>query len=223
MSRSILFVAPHPDDETLGCGGTILRHIEDGDSVHWLIVTRLDSEGGFSESEIKRQKRVIGEVSKAYAFVGTKQLSFIATRLDTYPVAEIVSAIGDCVHDWQPQVVYLPFPGDAHTDHRVTFEAASSCTKWFRHSCVTSVRCYEVVSETEFGLRPDTTGFQPNLFLGIGEQLDRKLEILRMFDSELGDHPFPRSVENIAALARFRGAQCGRDAAEAFVLLRQVI
>ena len=102
-----------------------------------------------------------------------------------------------------------------HSDHRVTFEAVSACTKWFRHRCKADE--YETLSETDFGIDPRDAQFKPNLFVNISDYLEQKLA-MRVYSSELGEFPFPRS-ENLE-LAQIRGAQAGCEAAEAFMSLR---
>ena len=112
---------------------------------------------------------------------------------------------------------------DAHSDHRYTFEAVAACTKSFRYPFVKKVCVYETLSETEFGMRLDDSGFKPNMWVNITDYLDRKIEIMKIFESELGNHPFPRSVENIISLAKLRGSTANTDAAECFVILKEIL
>jgi LmbE family N-acetylglucosaminyl deacetylase len=130
--NKVLVLAPHPDDETLGCGGTLLRHLAEGDSVHWLIVTAMTPEAGFSAAQRRSRSSEIEKVRKAYGFKGLHSLGFSTTRLDDLPMAEIVRKMGEVFQKLLPEVVYLPFRGDVHTDHRIVFDAAVACTKWFR-------------------------------------------------------------------------------------------
>src|SRR5688572_26416578 len=150
MSDHILAVAPHPDDETLGCGGTLLRHVALGDRVYWLIVTDLTTEHGYPAAVAKRRASEISSVAAAYGFAGVYNLSLPPTRLDAMPRADLVAAIGRVVKEVAPRTVYLPFRGDVHTDHRVVFDASAACTKWFRYPSIRRVLCYEVLSETDF-------------------------------------------------------------------------
>ena len=218
----VLVVAPHPDDETLGCGGTLLRHRSKGDELHWLVVTQLDAERYSTERVAGRQQEIV-EVVAAYGFASVTQLKFETTRLDRVPLDEIVSAVGDVVATVKPEVIYLPFPGDAHTDHRIVYQAASAATKWFRHSSVRRVLACEILSETDFGLAPDALPFKPNSYVDISSWLDKKLEIMYRCAGEMGKHPFPRSETAIRALASLRGAQCGTEAAEAFMVLKEIV
>lgn len=215
----VVVVAPHPDDETLGCGGTLLRHLAEGDSVHWLIATEMTAEAGYTDSEVEARDRVIQGVADAYPFDGVVRIGHSTARLDRVPIANLVRDFGEVFDEIEPEVVYLPFPNDAHSDHRIVFEAAVACTKWFRQSSIRRVLAYETVSETDQGRHPGRVGFEPNVFLDITERLDRKIEILELYEGEVGEHPFPRSERAIRALAAIRGAASGHNSAEAFRLI----
>lgn len=221
MGETILVVAVHPDDETLGCGGTLLRHAAAGDTLHWLIVTAMTSPA-FSAERIIRRNDEIGQVASAYGFAGIHQLGFATTRLDTIPDADMVAAMSAVFSTVKPSVVYLPFRGDVHSDHRKTFAAAYSCTKSFRHPYVRRVLMMEALSESEFAPALPGETFVPNVYRDIGTVLERKIDILRMYQDEVAPAPFPRSVETVRALATFRGAVAGCIAAEAFMLLKDV-
>ena len=217
----ILAVAPHPDDETLGCGGTLLRHRRAGDAVHWLIATRMSAAMGADEARIARRAQEIVEVAARYGFAETHQLDFDATRLDAVPLHTLVDAVGAVVRRVAPEIVYLPYRRDAHTDHARVFDAVAACTKWFRYPSIHRVLAYETLSETEFQLDPDAGGFRATVFNDVTAYLDAKIDIMSVFASELGEHPFPRSGSSIRALAQLRGAAAGFEAAEAFMLLRE--
>jgi LmbE family N-acetylglucosaminyl deacetylase len=220
---TVLVVAPHPDDETLGCGGTILRHVERGDEVHWLIVTHIAEATGFSPEQVEQREKELRQVSEEYAFADVTKLAFPATQLDTQPMRMLVAAVGEAFHEVEPEQVYLPYRNDIHTDHAVVFDAVASCTKWFRYPSIRRVLAYETLSETEFVMNPDAGGFRPNVFVDITGHLDRKIDIMGTYKSEFGLHPFPRSATAIRSLAHLRGAASGVDAAEAFMLLKECI
>lgn len=219
---AVVHVTPHADDETLGCGGTLLGHVDRGDRVHWLIVTELDAVAGYSDEAVARREREIESVAAAYGFAGVHRLRLPDARLDTLPLLEVAAALRGVLAEVRPATVYLPFRGDAHSDHRVVFDAATACLRPHRAPWARRVLAYETPSETDFALAPGS-GFVPNLFVDVGDRLERKIEILRLYaGSELGDHPFPRSEQGVRALATVRGAAAGVAAAEAFMLLRQV-
>ena len=220
--RNVLVVAPHPDDESLGCGGTLLRARAEGAAVHWLVVTAATTAGGFSEDVITTRAREIESVAAAYGFTSVHQLGYPTTTLDTVPLGDLTGAIGQVVRDVAPAEVLLPFRNDVHSDHTVVFDAAVSATKTFRAPSVRSVLMYETLSETDFGVRPEAAAFRPQVFVDITGHLDRKIEILATYASEMHPFPFPRSDEAVRALATLRGAQAGVQAAESFMLVKEV-
>lgn len=220
--NTVLVVAPHPDDETLGCGGTILRHSSEGDVVHWLVVTEISPSLGFSEERVLTRQQEVQAIERHYGFAATHQLCFPSSRLDALPISEIVQAIGSVFGRVKPDTVYLPFRDDAHTDHCIVFDATASCTKSFRYPFIKRAYSYETLSETEFGLRPSGGPFRPNLFVDIQQWVDGKVEAMRIYKGEMAAPPFPRSEECIRAQAILRGSQAGVLAAESFMILKEV-
>ena len=218
-----LIVAPHPDDELLGCGGTLIRRVDEGGTVAWLLMTAITIEAGWAAERIQQRceeiKRVCGGLQVAPRHLYA--LGFPTAELDLIPMNILVGKISEVFADFEPDEVLLPYPGDAHSDHRVTFEAASACTKWFRYPSVKRVLAYETPSETDFGIDPRHTGFKANVFVDIGGQFERKIELIKIYESEVGEFPFPRSEKALRALAHLRGSQAGFEAAEAFSLLVQ--
>ena len=221
--NKIIVVAPHPDDETLGCGGTLLRHKSEGDEIHWLIMTTLTEQSGFSKERIESRKKEIDAVSKKYQFDTVHQAKFITTTLDTVKNSELIAEVSKIFNKVRPNILYLPFRNDIHSDHAAVFDATSVCTKSFRYPFIRSVRVYETLSETEFAIRTDVSKFEPNLWVDISLYLEKKIEIMKIYKGEMGIHPFPRSERNIKALATYRGATSGCDYAESFMLLKEII
>jgi len=221
MAQTVLCVAPHPDDETLGCGGTLLRHIDMGDAVHWYIFSEM-REPNFTQVAIQKRKEEIKAVAKNFGFKSVSVGPFECARLDTYPISDLVDDVGSIVKELKPDIIYLPYRDDAHSDHKAVFDSTVACAKWFRFPSVKSVRAYETVSETEFGLKPARVGFRPNLWMDVSAYMERKIEIMRLYESEIKPHPFPRSEDNLRALATIRGASSGFVAAEAFEILKEI-
>lgn len=219
---AILVVAPHPDDETLGCGMTLLRHIKEGAEVHWLIITEMSVEAGFSAERVAIRTAEIVQVAKTYDFAGVHQAGFPTMRLDTLAKADVIASVSNVITSVRPSTIYLPYRNDAHSDHSVVFDATVACCKNFRNPFIRQIYAYETLSETEFGLRTDDSGFRPNLLVDGTPWLDKKLEIMKMFAGELGEFPFPRSEECLRAQAMLRGSQAGVQAAEAFMVLKEV-
>jgi LmbE family N-acetylglucosaminyl deacetylase len=220
MPQRVIVIAPHPDDETLGCGGTILRKAREGAQIAWLIVTDMKAGSGFSDDDMNVRESEISKVSALYGFSEVFRLRFATRELDMLPLAKIIGEFAKVFKAFMPDQVFLPYRMDVHTDHRTVFDAGAACAKWFRYGSVRQVLAYETLSETEFSM-DSHSGFQPNYFVDISEFLDRKLEIMAAYQSEMGEFPFPRSIEAIRALATFRGSTSGFRAAEAFKLLRE--
>ena len=215
-----IVIAPHPDDEVLGVGGTLLRRKAEGEKVALLIVTCISVESGWREEKVKQRTDEIKRISVLFSFDEVFALNFPTTQLDRVPMSDLVAGISDVFRSLEPEEVFVPHLSDVHTDHRIVFDAAASCTKCFRHPSVKRVLAYETLSETDFGLSTDK-GFRPNVFVDIEPFLDDKLRAIDIYASELGEFPFPRSKEAIRALATLRGAASGYKAAEAFELLRE--
>lgn len=220
MTKTLLVVAPHPDDELLGCGGTLLRRASEGWNLAWLIVTGVSEQHGWARQRVQDRAAEIQTVADAIGFSRVFQLGLPPARLDSLDLADVVGALAPVFKELEPEEVFLPHRGDVHSDHRVVFEAGVACCKWFRYPSVHRVLSYETPSESEAGVTAETA-FRPTVFLEISPYLDRKLELLRVYSSEMGTHPFPRSEAAIRALAHWRGASAGFTAAEAFELLRE--
>ena len=220
MIGKTLVVAPHPDDEVLGVGGTLLRRKAEGKKVAWLIATTISVESGWSEEKVKQRSEEIKRTTSLFGFDEVFALNFPTTRLDRVPMSDLVAGISDIFKSFEPEEVFVPHSSDVHTDHRIVFDAVVGCTKWFRYPSVKRVLAYETLSETEFGLGAGQ-GFRPNVFVDIEPFLKEKIRAMDIYASELGAFPFPRSREAIQALAVLRGATSGFNAAEAFELLRE--
>jgi len=221
--KKILAVAVHPDDETLGCGGALLKHKKNGDEIYWLILTSVDVENGWKEEDVESRRNEIDKVSEMYGFSAIHNLSFPATRLDTISMKDLISEISKIIQKVEPDMIYIPNRSDMHTDHQVAFKAIMSCTKVFRYKFIKKILMYECLSETEFSPSLPTDSFIPNVFIDITGFLEEKIKIMNTYRGEMGTFPFPRSEENIRALATYRGATAGVEAAEAFVLLKEVL
>jgi N-acetylglucosamine malate deacetylase 1 len=221
-AKVVAVVAPHPDDETLGCGGTLLKHVARGDQVHWIVFTSISTEQGFTEERVRTRDEEIRRVAMSYGFADTHRLDFPTMQLDRVPKAHLVGALGEVVKRLGVHTLYVPYRNDAHSDHAVVFDACAACTKTFRYPSVRSVRAYETLSETEYGVKPEDPGFHPNLFVDVAGFFDRKLEIMSIYASEMAPFPFPRSDIALRSQAQLRGTQCGTTAAEAFMLLKEI-
>jgi len=213
----VLVIAPHPDDEVIGCGGTILKSLARGDQVFLCVVTTAcPPEWNEKTIEIKKKERM-----KAAKLLGIKKPCFLdlpATKLDTIPQNELNRKISACVKKVKPDMVFTSYWGDVHSDHRIVFNATLIATRPF-DSTVKKVLCYEIPSTTD--LIPDKKEiFLPNVFEDISKFLEKKLRVMKVYKTELRKYPHPRSIKAIEVHARRRGVQIGVKAAEAFVLVR---
>jgi LmbE family N-acetylglucosaminyl deacetylase len=217
--KNIVVVSAHPDDEIIGCGGTLLKHKSNGDRIFWIIVTKLSKNKGFSDYQIQTRKNEIEKIQLALGCTSVFQLDYPTMNLCSESLINLIPELAAIFQEIRPEVIYVVNRSDAHSDHRITFDAVMSCTKSFRHPYVKKVLMYECISETEFAPALPERVFIPNYFVDISKFLNQKLELLEIYHSELGEHPFPRSSRNIQALATFRGAYTGVEYAEAFQLL----
>ena len=228
MSKSILVVAAHPDDEVLGCGGTIARHADAGDQVQVLIV----AEGATSRQQHRDRSQATDELSalaqaaqQAGAILGAQGVELLGlpdNRLDSLDRLDLIKRIEECIAHHQPQVVYVHHAGDVNVDHRRLHEAVVTSCRPTPGQLVRRLLSFEVASSTEWQPPGSAPPFQPNWFVDISSQWPRKREALEAYASEMRPWPHARSIEVLEHLARWRGAQVGVEAAEAFCLLRQL-
>ena len=219
----ILAIAPHPDDETLGCGGALLKHKSKGDSISWLVITR-GHEPHWPKETLEKKEQEIAGVAKAYGFENVFRANLPAAQLDKLPLEDLMNEIRGVLDSAQPDTVYLNHSGDVHSDHRAVFEAAMSVLKPFytgRHG-VKRVLSYEIPSSTDAAPQTPARVFVPNMFVDISKFIDRKLEIMALYATEMQQYPLPRSLDSIKAVARVRGSTIGTEYAEAFSLVREV-
>lgn len=217
--KKVLIVSAHPDDEILGAGGSLIRHRENGDDIAWLIVTNINESLGFSEVAVQKRQEEIERVAGQLKMKVFK-LDYTTMQLSSRDLLEMVPQIAEIFKEFKPENIYIMNRSDAHSDHRVVFDAVMACTKSFRYPFIREVMMYECLSETEFAAALPEKVFQPNCYVDISGQMEEKLELMGVYKSELGEHPFPRSERNIKALATYRGATCGVEYAEAFQILK---
>jgi len=214
----ILAIAPHPDDETLGCGGALFRHKAEGDDIYWLIITGISQEGGWQEKVVNKRDNEIDAVAEKYGFSDVFNLRLPTTKMDTLPISDLIEKISNVYKKVEPDIIYMPFAYDVHTDHQIIAKALQSTLKWFRYPHIKKVYMYETPSETEFNFVENRV-FRPNVFVNISLYIDDKIEVMEIYVNEMGEYPFPRSEKTLRALATWRGSQSGFESAEAFELV----
>ena len=216
-----LVVAPHADDEILGCGGTLLRRSDEGHEIAWTLVTKASLKAGFDLSLIEKKNKEITAIKELLKIQSSNffQLDYKPASLDSVPLGQLISDFSSVFRKFEPTEIFLPFSGDIHSDHRVVFDAVCACTKCFRYPSVQKIYAYETLSETDFSLDPTKLSFRPTSFFDISHYLEKKIQLLNVYSSEISDFPFPRSETSIRALAALRGSRIGTLASESFMLL----
>jgi LmbE family N-acetylglucosaminyl deacetylase len=221
MVGRTLVVAPHPDDEILGCGGTISRLTDAGAETFVAVVT----EGKPPAYPVEFVTRVQQEARKAHALLGVKEtfwLGMPAAALTETAHSALNSALYEIVTRLRPKTLIIPFVGDIHVDHQLVFTSSLVAARPHHEDYPELILAYETLSETNWNAPYLTPAFTPNFFVEISDQLERKLDAMRCFDSQIRGAPHERSIETLRALATLRGATVLKRAAEAFVLVRHV-
>ncbi len=217
---NVLVVAAHPDDEALGCGGTMACHADAGDVVHTLFLTDGISSRGKNEQACERRRQA---ALAAADIIGVHETHFETlgdNRMDALPLLDIVQLIEGVIDRIQPSIVYTHHHGDLNIDHTVTHRAVMTACRPLAESSVREIYTFEVPSSTEWMTPRPSNAFIPRRFINIDGTLDRKLAALACYDEEMRPHPHPRSPETIRALATYRGAAAGLIHAEAFDIAR---
>ncbi len=222
-----MIVAAHPDDEVLGCGGTIARLADEGHAVFIAILgegvtSRYDRREQADTAVVDALRETTRRVA---AHLGAKDLftyDLPDNRFDMLPLLEVVKIIETLVRDLKPDVVYTQHGGDLNIDHTVTFRATLTATRPMAGADVRAVYAYEVSSSTEWAFGQFDPSFRPQRYVDIASTLDRKIEAMQMYESESRAAPHPRSPDALRALAVRRGSEVGYQAAEAFTVVREL-
>lgn len=218
---NVLVVATHPDDEVLGCGGVMARHAAAGDQVHVLVITRGIPEL-FPVESVEETRRELHEAHKVLGVASVQFLDFPAPRLDMIPAHQLADAISRVIRKLQIETVYTHHHGDIHHDHRAVYYATLVAARPVNSCPVRRILCYETLSETDWAPPTGDAAFVPTVFIDISEFLDRKLEAMACYRSQLKEPPNTRSLRSLEALARLRGGTVGLHAAEGFMLVREI-
>lgn len=225
----ILIVAAHPDDEILGCGGTIARRVREGDEVVVIILGEGVTSRDKTRLQNKRKREILElreQARKAATIVGVKTMIFHNlpdNRFDTLALLDIVKFIEQSLEDIKPDIVFTHTNADLNIDHVITHRAVLTATRPFPGQSVKELYAFEVPSATDWAFQRSETSFHPTVFVGIEETLSSKIKALTVYEEEMRRFPHPRSSKAITALASYRGSMVGVDAAEAFELIRKIL
>jgi LmbE family N-acetylglucosaminyl deacetylase len=226
MTQTLLVVASHPDDEVLGCGATIAKHIAAGDEVHVAIL----AEGAMSrqpgatrdsmQEELSTLARVAHAAHKVLSTTSLELLDYPDNCMDTVALLDVVRTVENLITRFQPRIVYTHHAGDVNIDHRVTHDAVITACRPLGNHPVKTLLYFEVASSTEWQTPDAAMPFQPNWWVDVSDTFPLKRQALEAYAAEMRAWPHPRSLEGLEYLARWRGATVGVDFAEAFVLGR---
>lgn len=223
MTKAVLVVAAHPDDEVLGCGGTIARHAWSGDRVGVLLL----SEGATARDPADAREDVAAlreaalEASRELGAGEPRFCSFPDNRLDTVPLLDVIKSVENVVEAVEPEIVYTHNASDLNVDHRIAHQAVVTACRPVPGTSVEAIYAFESISSTEWQTSIDV--FRPQRWVNITSFLDCKLRALGAYGKEMRPFPHARSIEVVEALARIRGASAGLDAAECFMVVRERI
>jgi len=220
MSK-ILVVAAHPDDEILGVGGTILKHVKNGDQVSILVLG--DGESS-REAKVDIEKRE-NQAKRVIQALGAKEMilkKLPDNQFDSLPLLEIIKEVEAVIRQVKPEIIYTHCPTDLNVDHRLTFQAVLTACRPQPGFGVKKILAFETLSSTEWQIKDQSHLFLPTEYHDIAEFIDQKVEILKIYQDELRDYPHPRSVEGVKILAQYRGIEVGYHYAEAFQIIRSL-
>lgn len=228
MNHKVLVVAAHPDDEVLGCGGTILRHVANGDTVHIMIM----AEGLTSRDNKRNVEQREGELSELHNnanrvadLLGAEKLilhNFPDNRMDGVDLLDVVKQIEAEVDDFCPDIVYTHHAGDVNVDHLITHQAVVTACRPLPGNTVKELYFFETLSSTEWQIPMVDKMFTPQVYVDVEKFIDKKIEALHLYDSEMREYPHSRSYEAVEYLAKYRGFTVGKYFAEAFELCRYI-
>lgn len=227
MNNSVLVLAAHPDDEVLGCGGTIAKMVQSGKSVHVAFladgVSSRFQKVDISGKDLESRRCAARNACK---ILGVSEISFGEfpdNRMDTVPLIDVARYVEKLIIKYRPELVFTHHPGDLNVDHRRAHEAVSIACRPQSNCSVKTILCFEVLSSTEWQLSGAVPSFNPNWYEDISETLELKMLALESYGMEMRDWPHPRSSLAIDSLAKWRGATAGFRAAEAFMLGRKLV
>ncbi len=223
MKNNILVVAAHPDDEALGCSGTLALHSLKNDNISIVFMTNGVSSRNLNESKNEANKRKKNSI-RASKILDIKEkniffLNYPDNQMDTVPLLEIVKEIEKIINKCNPNIVYTHFKNDLNIDHKITYHAVITACRPLPKSNIEKILLFEVLSSTDWSSKISSS-FQPNFFVDITKSIKKKINVLKKYKNEIRKNPHSRSLDNVKNLAKFRGSSIGVNYAEAFMVER---
>ncbi len=220
MNKTVLVVAAHADDEALGCGGTLAKHVAQGDTVHVVFVADgVTARENAAPADLLGRQQATENATRTLGISTVACLNLPDNRLDSLPLLDVVQPLEAIIRKLAPQIIYTHHYGDLNVDHRIVHQAVMTACRPMPGSPVREILAFEVISSTEWssqGLAP----FLPNVFVDISAELEVKMLALEAYRQEMRDPPHSRSLEHVRCLAQHHGFSTGSAAAEAFMAMR---
>lgn len=218
----VVIVAAHPDDEVLGCGGTIARHVNYNDDVHIIFMTNGVSSRGENLQAIKNRQLAMNKSMSSLGVKSFYNFDYPDNKMDSIPLLDAVQSIENVFKKINPSVIYTHYFGDLNIDHQITYKAVMTASRPQPNNSIKEIYCFEVPSSTDWLGTPQSI-FHPNHFVDITKYWQLKEIALNNYSIEMRDYPHFRSFEAIDILSKFRGSSCGLFRAEAFILIRKIV
>jgi LmbE family N-acetylglucosaminyl deacetylase len=209
---NILVLSAHPDDETIGAGGTIAKFASQGNYIHLLTFT-----DGISARKVGDRRPSVKDVAKILGISDYNTLNFPDNKMDSVPLLDVAKAIESI--SFTPDIVITHSPNDLNIDHRIVHQATLTVFRGMEQFNKTKIMCYEVLSSSEWSYQP----FNPNCYVDITNYWDKKENALKVYESEMIPHPHPRNIENLKRKAYLNGSECGVEMAERFLIVREIL
>ena len=215
--KKILVIAPHPDDESLGCGGVLSKF--KNKKIYWVIVTNLQLQNKkFSQKIINKKIKEVDKVQKKLGIKKMFRMNFQPTSLNKGNLTKLIDDLSVILNKIKPDTIFAPYLHDAHSDHYFTTYALNHILKSFRYNFIERCYLYETLSETNLNFGKNKN-FKPNVYFDISKNIKSKIDLVNIYKSEINKHPFPRSLKAVKSLALLRGSESGYDYAEAYQLI----
>jgi N-acetylglucosamine malate deacetylase 1 len=222
--KKILVVAAHPDDEALGCGGAIARHVDEGDEVHVVFMADgVTSRKKLAEDGLRERNKAAYESCEILGAQSPQFLGFPDNKMDTVALLDVVQELEKIMDKIQPSIIYTHHDEDLNVDHRITHQAVLTACRPQPENYVNEIYSFEVLSSTEWVAPSAKNTFIPNRFVDISNVIERKIKALNAYAEEMRDYPHSRSIETVELLAKYRGSTMGMKAAESFKIERILV